>query len=114
MRSDPFFPRPFSLLTLPKRENRSDPDPPPENPIIKWTKDRGTEPQRPHDQFPWFWDGDTCQWTRIPTRLVNPNCYEVPGHPLGRPGSIGSCARSQCVLHGVGEFLGPLAADDEK
>ncbi len=25
------------------------------NPNIKWTKDRGTEPKRDKDQFPWFW-----------------------------------------------------------
>ena len=29
------------------------------NPNIKWTKDRGTEPKRDKDQFPWFWNGDT-------------------------------------------------------
>ena len=29
------------------------------NPNIKWTKDRGKEPNRPADQFPWFWiDGE--------------------------------------------------------
>ena len=27
-------------------------------PKIKWTKDRGTEPQRPNDDFPWFWSWD--------------------------------------------------------
>src|SRR5262249_25149897 len=33
--------------------------------LIKWTKDRGTEPQRPKDQFPWFWDGDTMRGERV-------------------------------------------------
>ena len=29
------------------------------NPNIKWTKDRGKEPNRPADQYPWFWkDGE--------------------------------------------------------
>ena len=27
-------------------------------PGIKWDKDRGTEPDRPKDQFPWFWSWD--------------------------------------------------------
>jgi hypothetical protein len=27
-------------------------------PNIKWTKDRGTEPQRPKSDFPWFWTWD--------------------------------------------------------
>ncbi|MGD7654089.1 MAG: SAM-dependent DNA methyltransferase, partial [Verrucomicrobiales bacterium] len=27
-------------------------------PNIKWTKDRGTEPQRPKADFPWFWTWD--------------------------------------------------------
>ncbi len=35
------------------------------NPNIKWTKDRGTEPTRPKDQFPWFWDGDTFKGERV-------------------------------------------------
>jgi hypothetical protein len=35
------------------------------NPNIKWTKDRGTEPQRPRDRFPWFWDGDTFKGERV-------------------------------------------------
>lgn len=27
-------------------------------PKIKWTKDRGKEPQRPKEEFPWFWGWD--------------------------------------------------------
>ncbi len=27
-------------------------------PNIKWGKDRGKEPQRPKDEFPWFWSWD--------------------------------------------------------
>jgi hypothetical protein len=27
-------------------------------PRIKWEKDRGTEPMRPKDEYPWFWDWD--------------------------------------------------------
>lgn len=27
-------------------------------PNIKWTKDRGKEPQRPKDEYPWFWGWD--------------------------------------------------------
>jgi hypothetical protein len=27
-------------------------------PKIKWEKDRGKEPQRPREDFPWFWDWD--------------------------------------------------------
>ena len=27
-------------------------------PNIKWEKDRGTEPQRPKDEYPWFWGWD--------------------------------------------------------
>ena len=28
-------------------------------PNIKWTKDRGNEPERARDEFPWFWSGST-------------------------------------------------------
>ena len=35
------------------------------NPNIKWTKDRGHEPQRPKDRFPWFWSGDTFKGERL-------------------------------------------------
>jgi len=28
-------------------------------PNIKWDKDRGKEPERPKDQYPWFWSGKT-------------------------------------------------------
>jgi hypothetical protein len=28
------------------------------NPNIKWTKDRGNEPERDKDEYPWFWSGD--------------------------------------------------------
>jgi hypothetical protein len=27
-------------------------------PKIKWDKDRGKEPQRPREDFPWFWNWD--------------------------------------------------------
>ena len=27
-------------------------------PNIKWDKDRGKEPHRPKDQYPWFWSWD--------------------------------------------------------
>ncbi len=32
---------------------------------LKWTKDRGREPERPRDQFPWFWNGDTFTGDRV-------------------------------------------------
>jgi hypothetical protein len=37
-------------------------------PGIKWDKDRGTEPDRPKDQFPWFWtwDGESQDFTGGP------------------------------------------------
>ncbi len=35
---------------------------------INWNKDRGTEPKRPRDQFPWFWDGDTFKGDRVNDR----------------------------------------------
>jgi len=28
------------------------------NPKVKWKKDRGKEPERPKDQYPWFWGWD--------------------------------------------------------
>ena len=34
-------------------------------PNIKWTKDRGKEPERPKDEYPWFWDGDTFRGERV-------------------------------------------------
>ena len=34
------------------------------NPNIKWTKDRGNEPRRPKEEYPWFWDGDTFKGER--------------------------------------------------
>jgi hypothetical protein len=27
--------------------------------LFKWTKDRGNEPQRPKEEYPWLWDGGT-------------------------------------------------------
>jgi hypothetical protein len=27
-------------------------------PNIKWEKDRGTEPERPKADYPWFWSAD--------------------------------------------------------
>jgi hypothetical protein len=37
-------------------------------PGIEWKKDRGTEPDRPKDQFPWFWtwDGESQDFTGGP------------------------------------------------
>ncbi len=35
------------------------------NPNIKWTKDRGKEPERDKTEFPWFWDGDTFTGDRV-------------------------------------------------
>ncbi|WP_207395557.1 Eco57I restriction-modification methylase domain-containing protein [Bremerella alba] len=34
-------------------------------PNIKWTKDRGKEPERTKDEFPWFWDGNTPKGERV-------------------------------------------------
>ncbi len=35
------------------------------SPKIKWEKDRGKEPLRPKEEFPWFWswDGETWDFT---------------------------------------------------
>ncbi len=35
------------------------------NPNIKWTKDRGKEPNRPADQFPWFWKDSEFTGERV-------------------------------------------------
>jgi hypothetical protein len=35
------------------------------NPNIKWTKDRGKEPERDREEYPWFWDGDTFTGDRV-------------------------------------------------
>jgi hypothetical protein len=35
------------------------------NPNIKWTKDRGKEPQRDHADYPWFWSGNQFTGDRI-------------------------------------------------
>jgi len=35
------------------------------NPNIKWTKDRGKEPQRDQQDYPWFWDGSTFTGDRV-------------------------------------------------
>jgi hypothetical protein len=35
------------------------------NPNIKWTKDRGKEPQRPKEEYPWFWNGGTFKGERV-------------------------------------------------
>ena len=35
------------------------------NPNIKWTKDRGKEPERDKKDFPWFWDGKTFTGDRV-------------------------------------------------
>ena len=34
-------------------------------PNIKWTKDRGYERQRPQEEYPWFWPGDTFKGDRV-------------------------------------------------
>jgi hypothetical protein len=34
-------------------------------PNIKWTKDRGKEPERDQEQFPWFWENGTFKGDRI-------------------------------------------------
>jgi len=34
-------------------------------PNIKWGKDRGNEPERPRDQFPWFWKDRTFTGERV-------------------------------------------------
>ena len=34
-------------------------------PNIKWTKDRGNEPQRPKEEYPWFWPGGTFKGDRV-------------------------------------------------
>jgi hypothetical protein len=39
----------------------------------------------------------TCQWTRILTRLVNPNCYEPEARPDGGPSS--SAMHAGCSDH---------------
>jgi hypothetical protein len=35
------------------------------NPNIKWTKDRGKEPQRDQEQYPWFWKGKQFAGERV-------------------------------------------------
>lgn len=35
------------------------------NPNVKWTKDRGNEPERHRAEFPWFWAGDTPTGERV-------------------------------------------------
>jgi hypothetical protein len=35
------------------------------NPNIKWTKDRGREPDRSKDEFPWFWSGNEFAGDRV-------------------------------------------------
>jgi len=34
-------------------------------PNIKWTKDRGNQPQRPKEEYRWFWPGDTFKGDRV-------------------------------------------------
>jgi hypothetical protein len=34
-------------------------------PNIKWTKDRGKEPERDQDEYPWFWSGDNFTGDRV-------------------------------------------------
>ena len=34
-------------------------------PKIKWKKDRGKEPERPKDQYPWFWEGGEFTGARV-------------------------------------------------
>jgi len=35
------------------------------NPNIKWTKDRGKEPERDEDEYPWFWKGKEFVGDRV-------------------------------------------------
>lgn len=34
-------------------------------PNIKWSKDRGTEPRRKREEYPWFWDGNEFTGDRV-------------------------------------------------
>ena len=34
-------------------------------PNIKWTKDRGNEPERDKDEYPWFWSGNDSSGERV-------------------------------------------------
>jgi hypothetical protein len=38
---------------------------PRKNPNIKWTKDRGREPERKKEDYPWFWNGGTFTGDRV-------------------------------------------------
>ena len=35
------------------------------NPNVKWTKDRGTEPKREEDEYPWFWKNGAFAGDRV-------------------------------------------------
>lgn len=34
-------------------------------PNVNWIKDRGKDPTRPQEQYPWFWEGDTFRGDRV-------------------------------------------------
>ncbi len=38
------------------------------NPNIKSTKDQGNEPQRPREEYPWFWPDGTFKGERVSDR----------------------------------------------
>jgi hypothetical protein len=46
--------RPFALAGILRK-----------NPNIKWTKDRGNEPERDKEEYPWFWPGGTFKGDRV-------------------------------------------------
>ena len=34
-------------------------------PNVKWDKDRGKEPRRPKEEYPWFWNGNDFTGDRV-------------------------------------------------
>jgi hypothetical protein len=55
------------------------------NPNIRWTKDRGTEPTRDKDDFPWFWKDGTFAGDRVnDVHLTNAEKRAARGKPRER------------------------------
>jgi len=47
------------------------------NPNVKWTKDRGNEPQRDKAEYPWFWAGDKPNTERVNDVHLTTGALEV-------------------------------------
>ena len=69
------------------------------NPNIKWTKDRGKEPERDQEQFPWFWEDGSLRRRpgerRPPDERPETSRRGRKGQPSSRESDMGPLSRKE-------------------